>query len=266
MNKNLILQSKLEDIIFDGKNKSYGAYELRLNYNKRITKALLSTFFCVGFIILFFGVNKAEETKQPVIVTTEVTLTDVNEPKTTPPPPPPPPKEIQTTQPSVVKYTTPIIVENPTEPPPAQLDIKGAEIGTVNRTGDTCQVQPIPIDIIGGKGDEPVEPEIFERVEIEASFPGGELKWRQYLERTLSGSNPADNGAPEGVYKTLVQFVVDVDGTISNVTPLTNYGYGMEEMAVRTIKKGPKWTPAVQNGRQVKAYRKQMITFQVVSE
>ncbi|MEQ1678624.1 MAG: energy transducer TonB, partial [Chitinophagaceae bacterium] len=47
---------------------------------------------------------------------------------------------------------------------------------------------------------------------------------------------------------------------------LTNHGYGMEEEAMRVIKKGPKWTPAVQNGRQVKAYRKQPITFQVQGE
>ena len=47
---------------------------------------------------------------------------------------------------------------------------------------------------------------------------------------------------------------------------MTNHGYGMEEEAMRVIKKGPKWTPAVQNGRSVKAYRKQPITFQVLGE
>jgi protein TonB len=63
----------------------------------------------------------------------------------------------------------------------------------------------------------------------------------------------------------VVQFIVDKDGNVSEVKALTSHGYGMEEEAVRVIKRGPKWTPAIQNGRQVKAYRKQPITF-VVTE
>ena len=86
------------------------------------------------------------------------------------------------------------------------------------------------------------------------------------MERSLYGVNPIEEGSPEGTFTTIVQFVVDVDGSISNVVSLTNHGYGMEEAAIRTIKKGPKWNPAIQNGRQVKAYRKQMITFVVNSQ
>ena len=62
---------------------------------------------------------------------------------------------------------------------------------------------------------------------------------------------PVDNGAPEGTYTVYVQFVVDKEGNISDVKALTNHGYGMEEEAVRVIKKGPNWTPAIQNGRPV---------------
>lgn len=263
MNTNQILSANIIDIIFDGRNKSYGAYELRSNYPQRILKALIFTFIVLGTLIIVFGFKKNEKQGEKKFITNEVTISEIKEPKA--PTPPPPPKEIQTTQTSVVKYTTPRIVENPTEPPPAQTDIRNSEIGTINRTGDTCQVKPLPQDI-GGTGTEPTEPEIFDKVEIEASFPGGDKKWIQYLERTLNGTNPAEDGAPEGIYRTVVQFVVDVDGSISDVRPLTNFGYGMEEVAVKTIKRGPKWNPAVQNGRQVKAYRKQMITFQVLSE
>jgi protein TonB len=59
---------------------------------------------------------------------------------------------------------------------------------------------------------------------------------------------------------------VDKEGNISDVRPLSSHGFGMEEEAMRVIKKGPKWSPAVQNGRQVKAYRKQPITFVVSGE
>jgi protein TonB len=107
---------------------------------------------------------------------------------------------------------------------------------------------------------------VFERVEIEASFPGGDSQWRQYLERNANGQVAADNGAPAGTYTTVIQFVVNKDGAISNVKALTNHGYGMENEAIRIIKAGPKWNPAVQGGRLVKAYRNQPITFRVEDE
>jgi periplasmic protein TonB len=83
--------------------------------------------------------------------------------------------------------------------------------------------------------------------------------------RNLNPSVPINNGAISGVYTVIVQFIVDIDGDISNVTSLTKHGYGMEEEAMRVIRRGPKWEPAIQNGRKVKAYRKQPITF-VVTE
>jgi protein TonB len=104
--------------------------------------------------------------------------------------------------------------------------------------------------------------QVFTKVEIEASFAGD---WPKFLQRNLNGEVAVNNGAPAGTYQVVIQFIVDREGNISDVKPLTNHGYGMEEEAVRAIKKAPKWTPAVQNGRQVKAYRKQPITF-VVSE
>ncbi|MBD0333129.1 MAG: TonB family protein, partial [Chitinophagaceae bacterium] len=66
-------------------------------------------------------------------------------------------------------------------------------------------------------------------------------------------------------YTVIIQFIVDKEGNISDVKALTNHGYGMEQEAMRAVKKAPKWTPAIQNGRQVKAYRKQPITF-IVTE
>ncbi len=107
---------------------------------------------------------------------------------------------------------------------------------------------------------------VFEKVEIEASFPGGDATWRRYLERSLNGTVGSNNGAPIGLYTTVVQFMVDKEGNISEVKPLTNHGYGMEAEVVRVLIKGPKWTPAVQGGRMVKAYRKQPVTFLVQDE
>lgn len=102
---------------------------------------------------------------------------------------------------------------------------------------------------------------IFDKVEIEPFFPGGAAKWRQYIERNLDAAAPVRKKAPTGVYTVVVQFVVDREGNISDVKALTNHGYGMEEEAIRVIKSGPRWQPAMQSGQVVKAYKKQPITF-----
>lgn len=110
----------------------------------------------------------------------------------------------------------------------------------------------------------PAEP-VFGKTEIGPSFPGGDDKWRLYLERMLDASIPVKKKAPENSYTAMIRFIVDKQGNITEVTPLTHHGYGMEEEAMRVIKSGPKWVPAIQNGKQVNAYKIQPITFVVSS-
>lgn len=107
---------------------------------------------------------------------------------------------------------------------------------------------------------------VFNKVEIEAAFPGGDRAWRSYLERNVNANVPVDSSAPEGTYTVIVQFVVDKQGVISDVKALTKHGYGMEQEVIRIIRKGPNWVPAMQDGRPVKAYRRQPVTFYVASE
>ena len=61
----------------------------------------------------------------------------------------------------------------------------------------------------------------------------------------------------------MVQFVVDKEGRVTDIKPLTKFGFGMEEEVIRILKKSPPWIPAIQFGRSVKAYRKQPVTFVV---
>ncbi|MEZ5034325.1 MAG: N-acetylmuramoyl-L-alanine amidase [Chitinophagaceae bacterium] len=103
---------------------------------------------------------------------------------------------------------------------------------------------------------------VFDKVEVEASFPGGPAKWREFLMKNLNPSAPK-NTAKKGIYTVIVQFIVDEHGKISNLKALTHHGYGMEEEAIRVLQLSPNWTPAIQNGRIVKAYRKQPITFHI---
>ncbi len=98
-------------------------------------------------------------------------------------------------------------------------------------------------------------------VEIEASYPGGAEGWIKFLQKNLKSDVPIKNDAPIGKFQAIVLFIVDKDGSVSNVKPVTRLGYGMEEEVIRVIEMSGKWTPATRNGIPLKAYRKQPITF-----
>ena len=102
---------------------------------------------------------------------------------------------------------------------------------------------------------------IFAKVEIEASFRGGDKAWIKFLERNLDPDVPVRKKAPAGIYTVWIQFVVNKNGKISEITPLTNHGYGMEQEVMRILRVSPAWSPAIQDGKMVNAYRKQPITF-----
>lgn len=105
---------------------------------------------------------------------------------------------------------------------------------------------------------------IWERVEIDANFKGGSAAWRKYLERNLDEKAPKKNGAPAATYTAWLQFVVEKDGTITDIKVLSAHGFSIETEAMRVIRKSDgMWVPAIQNGRYVRAIKKQAITFVV---
>ena len=102
----------------------------------------------------------------------------------------------------------------------------------------------------------------FKKVEKEAYFTGGESAWAKFLTKNINPDIPIKKNAPPGNYTVIIQFIVNKNGTL-DVEALTNFGYGMEEEVVRAIKKSPLWIPAEQDGKKVRAYRKQPVTFSV---
>jgi protein TonB len=275
MEVNKILSSDVLDLLFEDRNKAYGAYELRKTYGKRLKIAL---FFTAAVALLAIGGSLlAGELRKGKgkIEAKEVVLTELKqeEEKKPEPPPPPPPKQ-EPPKVEMTKFTPPKIVKDEEvkkeDIPPEQEKLEDTKIAVVNQEGiKDADLAPAIIDegkaVIEEKKDDD-ENKVFEKVEVEASFKGGEKEWRRYLERNLDANTPVENGAPEGQYTVVVQFIVDKEGKISDVKAMTSHGYGMEEEATKIIRRGPEWVPAVQNGRNVKAYRKQPITFVVSSE
>lgn len=271
MDNKQILKADLLDLIFDRRNKDYGAYELRKHYNRRISKALLITATLIGITLTSIAVagkwKPENNAAQEKTIITLKTIEELPLPET-PPEPLPPQKEIEPTR--TEAYLPPRIVDdrNVEEPMATVTDLDSAVISNIKQEGpvDIGIVQNIESTIGQGKGiivDAPKNDEPISIVEIQAKFDGN---WEKFLTQNLNGDVPVNNNAAPGRYQVMIQFVVDVDGTVSDIKPLTNVGYGMEQEAVRVLRKAKKWTPAIQAGRQVKAYRKQPITFLVNEE
>lgn len=276
MDVNKIQTADILDIIFDGRNKEYGAYELRKTYNKRMVKALVATVLIVVLALLGNLLANSTSSSKTELIVQDVSLENVQqeEKKPEPPPPPPPPKQ-EPPKVEITKFTPPKIVKD--EEVKEEDEIKEVEkledtkIGTINQEGakDEGIVAP-PVESGTGVVEAPKKEEdydkIFTVVQIPAEFPGGLPAWAKYLERNLNRDLPVENGAPPGKYTVVVSFIVAKDGTISDVVAENDPGYGTKNEAVRVITRGPKWKPAVQNGRNVIYRHKQSITFMVSEE
>ena len=103
---------------------------------------------------------------------------------------------------------------------------------------------------------------VFTKKMKEAEFAGGEDEWRNFLRKNLNAVVPADNNAPAGKYTIIMTFIVNPNGTLSNIKAESDPGYGMVEEAKRVLKMH-KWKPAIQYGNYRVAYRRQPITFVV---
>ncbi|MFM2284982.1 MAG: hypothetical protein RLZZ543_479 [Bacteroidota bacterium] len=274
MDVNKIMNSDLLDIVFDGRNKAYGAYELRKTYQKRMVIALVSTASLL--LVIFLGTvlanvmqnGKSEEAFD--VIDTQMAEVKKDEP---PPPPPPPPPPAPPPPPEVnqIKFTPPKIVKDEEVKPDEKIEeIKEDQVISTKtvESDNTNQIVQAPIDDNSKAVEMPKEDDenkVFTKVEVEAEYVGGASAWRKYLSNNLDSEVPGSNGAPPGQYTVIVRFIVSRDGSVSDVQAETSHGYGMEQESIRAIKKSGKWTPAIQNGRNVIAYKRQPITW-VVSE
>jgi protein TonB len=277
MEINKILSADVLDIIFEGRNKDYGAYQLRKTYNRRLMTALIVT---ASVILLSFGgyilstLFDKDDSKQDMVVQ-DVQLEEIKqEEKKEEPPPPPPPKPPEPPKVEMAKFTPPKIVKDEEvkeeEKPPEVEKLEETKIGTVNQEGvkDEGIVAPPVEDAGKGVVEAPKKVEedwdkTFTKVEIESEYPGGSAAWQRYLNKTLRYPQDAIDNEVQGT--VVIQFIVDKEGNVSEVEAIS----GPEELrseAVRVIKKSGKWTPAVQNGRQVKSYKKQPIVFRLETE
>jgi len=267
MEANKILSANILDLIFDGRNKEYGAYELRVTYPERVKKSMIIVFIIAAVAIAGAALAsslKPGEGSRVIIKQLDLTEIPKDEKKPEPIPEqkkPEPPPQVQTKKLTQFDVVPDDKADNDI---PTKDDLEHARIDIETKDGvnDEGLAKTSEID----KGTGIIEPPKdindvpFTKVEVEAKFNGN---WEKFIRTNLDPMVPVDKGAPVGKYNVIIQFVVDLDGNVSDIKPLTAYGYGMESEAVRVLRKAVKWEPAIQNGHHVKAYCRQPITFVV---
>lgn len=271
MEASKILTADVLDIIFNDRNKDYGAYELRRHYKQRL---ILSLMVMAAICLLLIGgyVLAGKSKYQPVthIITPPNTLVDLIPDKPEPPLPPPPPKPPVQQAAQRIFTTLEIVPTNVPEDemPPENKDLENVKIGTMNVDGPENDVIAPPTEAVAkGIIESPVkkndEDPIFKTVEIESSYPGGIEAWRRFLIKTFKYPQEAIDVEVQGT--VVVQFIVDKEGIVSHVEAISGPAELRAE-AVRVITKSGKWTAAIQNGVPVKSYKKQPIVFRLESE
>lgn len=251
-----LFDSSWKEIIFDKRNKKYGAYELRTEYDSNISRALI---LAILFAALSVGGPMIYKFLRPAVAVEKEVMIEVDLEKLPPPPenpnepPPPPPPIIEMPKVETIKFLPPEVKkdEDVVEPPPTIEEIKEAVIA--NKTeegvkGDEMAVvqEEAPVAI-----EAPKEEEVFTVVEQMPQFPGGGNREMQlFIIKNFVYSREATNMGIEG--KVYVSFEVGSDGKIEKVQVLKGLGYGLDEEAVRVVKKMPSWEPGRMNGRNVK--------------
>jgi len=273
-----MLKSKLDilnpdwiEVVFNGRNKAYGAYELRKQSPGRTNRALIfGAVFFVFVISLPTIINKLKGfiPKAPVKVKiTDVVLTPPPpDTKKLPPPPPPEPPKPKVDQ---VKFPPPIVKPDNEvhEEPPSQKDLQTADPGQKEQKGDPNA--DIRIDEPVGSSDVKAVTEedpnkVFMQVEAMPEYPGGMEAFLKYLGDNIRFP-PVDreNGVSGRVYCT---FVVERDGALTDIKAVRGPSQTMMDEAVRVLKKSPHWKPGRQNGRPVRVSYTVPINFTLESQ
>lgn len=260
------------DLVFENRNKNYGAYYLRQHYADNMVRAMVITF--LGLLTVF-GLTVILKPAKPDI---HVTFVDNTPTLIQPPPvqpikkiePPAPAKSVkpQAPAPTVAtqRFVPPVVVKDPdaTEKITPNKDLTG-NIGQVEAKGKTGQ-NTLPVETTGN-GTTPVEDiKVYTigGLEVMPQPKGGESAWAKFLNKNLRYPIPAQEEGVSG--KVVLSFIIEKDGQLSNIVVLGPAGHGFDEEALRVLKLAKAWNPGKQNGQPVRVRFAIPINFQLSSE
>lgn len=260
--KSIALSDTL-DIVFEHRNKDYGAYQLRRAYPNYLARAL-----GIGLLLVTFGLVLPNllSVVSGVFPGKDLTATEIV--LGTPPPPekaatpPPPPKPTPPPARATQRFVPPVVTEDAKAPDEDLTEIEvlidsDKGISARNQEGDP-DAPPTDEPDLSGIGPEveytpaPEDNTVYEFVDVNKlpSFPGGERELLLFLAKHIEYPPLARENNIQGV--VALSFVIGKDGSIGDVTVLKDIGGGCAKEAVRVIKEMPKWSPGEANGHPVK--------------
>jgi len=246
-----LLNSHWLEIVFEGRNQKYGAYDLRKSITKNTLKAfMIGTLVFVVLVsiptIMRMIPDKADDATLDQKITTVKMPPKQDKPKENlPPPPPPPPKVDQ------VKFVKPVVAkaDEVVEEIVVVKDLKDKNIGKETIKGDPeaeLTVEPVGTGVAAVVEEDNT---VYNTagIEVKPDFPGGMDKFTAFVGKNYIA--PEEEGLKGKVYVT---FVVEKDGSLTDIKVLRDIGYGTGKEAIRVLNKSPRWTPGEQNGKKVR--------------
>jgi len=256
-----VFAAPMDEIVFEHRNKTYGAYILRKLYPKNVTKALI-----MAVIILLGGLAYplassyyAQKRAKYIEKAASAEFIDMDKPKEEAPPPPPPPPPPPAALEQKVKFVAPIVT---TEEVVEDADIFNQDDLAQTTTNEAVAIEEIVVETkVEVIEVEESKKEVFTIVEEMPAFPGGEPERNKFLAENIQYPQQAtENGIQGTVY---VSFVVDSKGNVTDVKILRGIGGGCDEEALRVVRMMPKWHPGKQNGKNVRVLFNMPIYFKL---
>ena len=263
------------DLVFEGKNHSYGAYQLRKNTGKRNVMAIL-VMFAIGVAIAAFVAIKGvveNAMKQDVAIEADVELAKLAEKKEAKVEKKEEPKiekvEVEKVK-SSVKFVPPVIKKDSEVKPEEELKSQeelnktNTAIGAFDVKGnDEAAGEVLKAKEVIAQPEPPKEEEtkVFDVVEQMPSFPGGPSALMQFLSSNIKYPVVAEENGVQG--RVVCTFVVEKDGSITDVRVIKSVDPSLDKEAMRVVKSMPKWIPGKQNGSAVRVKYTVPVTFRL---
>lgn len=274
MSKIDLISNEWTDLVFEGRNQAYGAYKLRKGTTKRNIWSLIIVTLAAVLLFLGLQLQKMVEANKTVENTQVVELSTLEQKKKEAKVEK---KEIIKTEPekvvekvkSSVKFTAPVIKKD--SEVKEEDEIKLEEVEKSNKAIGSFTVEGN--DEVGGevlkakddiKAPEPPKHEenkIFTVVEQMPMYPGGDAALMQYLSSNIHYPAVAAENGVQG--RVVVGFVVERDGSITDVNVMRSVDPSLDREAVRVVKNMPRWTPGKQNGSAVRVKYQVPVTFRL---
>ena len=255
-NKEIVAPS-FDDLVFENRNKEYGAYFIRKKYNKTMMWAILvGTLIIATAVVAPYVMAKVNTFKKKKEVTVSVTMDKLADPNDAPPPPPPPPPPPAEAQ-AQVRFVAPIVVDS------VKVEDQNS-FATADEAQEVVQNEDVNIVKVQEtvEVEKPKEEEVFFIVEEMPGFQGGGIEgFREYVQGHLSYPEVAQENGIQG--KVYISFVVEANGKISNVKVVRGVDPSLDKAAAAAVESGPTWTPGKQRGKAVRVTFTIPITFKL---